>query len=218
MSKILIISAHADDETFGMGGTINKIIEAGHEVWWLVLTTVWNPKWSLKQIQQRQKDIAAVSTFYKFDNTIQWKYKDNLLDTYPTNELQERMITLFNNYQPEIVYVTEKWGCNFEHKLAYELVEQSSKPYYSPYIKRIIAYEIPSSTEIGFENRFKPNYFEKVDTYLKKKLQACRLYSTELQTFPSSRSEEYVTSLAKIHGAACGCTAAEAFHIVRYIN
>jgi hypothetical protein len=85
-------------------------------------------------------------------------------------------------------------------------------------VKKIITYEVPSSTEICFMNGFKPNYFEKIDRHIDKKLEGCRLYSTELQVFPSSRSEEYIIALAKVRGSACGCTAAEAFHIVRYIN
>ena len=38
-NKVLVIAAHPDDETLGMGGTIHKLIKAGDEVHVMFLST-----------------------------------------------------------------------------------------------------------------------------------------------------------------------------------
>ena len=41
MSKIIIISAHPDDETLGAGGAILKHKKNGDEIHWLIVTGVF---------------------------------------------------------------------------------------------------------------------------------------------------------------------------------
>ena len=36
--KVLVIAAHPDDEVYGMGGTMAKLSDAGHEVHVLIVT------------------------------------------------------------------------------------------------------------------------------------------------------------------------------------
>ena len=39
MSKILIISPHADDETLGAGGSLLKFRDMGNDLYWINVTT-----------------------------------------------------------------------------------------------------------------------------------------------------------------------------------
>jgi N-acetylglucosamine malate deacetylase 1 len=221
MKKILVISAHADDETFGMGGTLLKFSKSPqqYKMYWLILSKIWSPKWNKNAISSRKKAIDKISNEVNFLNVQQWDYKDNLLDTYSLNEMQERMIDCFDSVKPNIIFTPSPWDFNFEHKIAFDLVEMSAKPFYSKYIEKIIAYEIPSSTDNAFKTtkNFPFNYYENIELELSKKIELLTYYDTELHNFPHPRSKEYIKALSMVRGGECGLKNAEGFCLVREI-
>ena len=222
MKTILIISAHSDDETIGMGGTLAKLSSQPekYKIYWLILTSIWQPKWSKSAIKSREKATKLVKEKCNIQKIFQWEYKDNLLDTYSLNEMQERLINVLDNIKPQIIYTPSPWDFNFEHKIAFNLVEMSNKPYYSHYVEQIIAYEIPSSSDGSFKinNNFPFNYYENIELYINNKLEMLNYFETELHESPHPRSEEYIRSLSVVRGGESGLKHAEGFCIVRKIN
>ena len=58
MKKIIVISAHPDDETLGAGGTLLKHKENGDELYWLIVTNIFeNQGFSTERIDSRQIEI-----------------------------------------------------------------------------------------------------------------------------------------------------------------
>ena len=221
MKRILVVSAHADDETFGMGGTLLKLSKSpkSFNIYWLILTKIWSPKWNNYAIKSRKKAITKISNTLNFKEIEQWDYKDNLMDNYSLNEMQEKMIMCFDRIKPNIIFTPSPWDFNFEHRMAFELVEMSSKPFYSKYIEKIIAYEIPSSTDAAIKavKNFPFNYYVNIENELSKKIELMKYYDTEYSTFPHPRSEEYIRSLSKVRGVESGLKHAEGFCLVREI-
>lgn len=221
MKKILVISAHADDETFGMGGTLVKLSKSPQhfKLYWLILSKIWHPKWPKRAISARKKAIEKISKQVNFLQTEHWDYKDNLLDTYSINELQEKMIFHFEKIKPNIIFTPSPWDFNFEHKIAFDLVEMSAKSYYSNYIEKILTYEIPSSTDASFKNikNFPFNYYVNIEAELSTKIKLLNYYDTELHKFPHPRSVDYIKALSVVRGAESGMKHAEGFCIVREI-
>ena len=221
MARILIVSAHADDEVFGMGGTLLKLSKnKDNDISWLILSKIWEPKWNFKDISSRELAVKKLNELIGFKSVHHWDYKDNMLDTYPINELQERLILLVDQTKPEIIYTPSVWDFNHDHRIACELIEMSTKSYYSRSIKEIIAYEIPSSTDHSFSSirKFTPNLYHDITATIDDKLRALELFESELKLFPHPRSKEYVKSLAMVRGGESGVKFAEAFHILKSLR
>lgn len=219
--RYLIISAHADDEILGMGGTIARLSKVESiELHWLIVTKIWAPKWTEDKISNRKEAIQSIVRQTKLRAPIVWEYRDNCLDQYPINELQEKLIEVLDLIKPNVVYLPSPWDFNFEHRLVFDLVEMSTKAYYSPYIEEIIAYEIPSSSDAAFATyrSFLPNMYINVEDEISEKIKLINAYETEMHDFPHPRSEEYVKALAQKRGGEAGLKYAEAFHLLRRIE
>ena len=186
-------------------------------IFWLIITKVWSPRWSSDLCVKREEDITNISSVYQFDEVIRWEYKDNLLDTYPINDIQTKMIHIFDKLQPSIIFSPGPWDLNFEHTIAFNLVEMASNPIYSPYIKKIVIYEIPSSTELSFRcsDIFQPNFYVDISRFIEAKKENCTLYTTEIKEYPHPRSIEGIEVTARQRGMECGLQFAEAFRLVR---
>jgi hypothetical protein len=80
-------------------------------------------------------------------------------------------------------------------------------------VKRILCYEVLSSTEWG--EGFWPNVYVPIDIYAK--LRAWAEYKTEHRGYPHPRSEECIMALARKRGTEAYVEYAEAFYLVREV-
>lgn len=96
----------------------------------------------------------------------------------------------------------------------------STKPIYTPYLKEILAYEIPSSTEwnLGAHPPFRPNFYVDIQSWIEEKISLCKIYSEEMSEFPHPRSPQGLEVLARKRGMEVGLESAEAFWICRKID
>lgn len=78
--------------------------------------------------------------------------------------------------------------------------------------------EILSETDFGRpEMPFYPNYFVDISNYIEKKIEALKIYDTEMGRHPFPRSEENIKALAVLRGAMAGVPYAEAFRLIKKI-
>ena len=67
MKKVLVISAHPDDETLGCGGTLLKHKYNNDELYWLIITKANEELGFSKQfLENREKQIDIISEMYGF--------------------------------------------------------------------------------------------------------------------------------------------------------
>jgi LmbE family N-acetylglucosaminyl deacetylase len=218
--NVLVISAHADDETLGMGGTVFRLKEKGCRITWLIMSRVWTPKWSKEKKDSRERDIDKVADFVGYDEVIRWDFPDNRMDDFPRDAYQSDLIEVLNRITPDTIFCPGCWDWNWEHRIAFETVEVSIKPIYSPFIRGVYAYEVPSSTDWTYKSlrQFPSALYVGIEEFLDRKIEAAMLFSTEMAEFPHPRSPEGIRHYAAVRGMEVGMKAAESFAVLRKID
>lgn len=221
MRKVMVIAPHPDDESLGCGGTLLRHRCENDEISWLIVTEMKEALgFSDEQIHRRIKQIDEVSKIYGFNNVYRLSFPTTRLDTIPVAELVKAVSDIFVMAQPQTIYLPYRGDVHTDHRIVFDAVISCTKWFRYPYIKRILAYETLSETNFALNPDyvgFRPNVYVDITEFLNEKLNAMRLYSSELGVFPFPRSEIAITSLAKLRGTAAGCEAAEAFMLIKEI-
>ncbi len=217
MKKILVVCAHPDDETLGLGGTIATHIKNGDKVYVLILTEGVSGRGNNKNIIQRQNQARRACTILGTQNPQFLNYPDQKLDTIPLIELSKQIENEILRRKPETVY-SHYWGdVNLDHKKTFEATLVAVRPTISSSIKQFVCFETPSSTEWSHVG-FCPNLFVDIEDTLKIKLKALQEYKDEIRAFPHPRSRTALISRACYWGSMVGVKHAEAFSIVRELR
>lgn len=216
-NKILVVSVHPDDETLGCGGTLLKYKDNGHEIHWLICTTIDKTD---NYFETREKEIDEVSRMYNFDSVNNLRLKTTLLDEYKMSDLINRISEVFNEIKPNIVYLPFNSDVHSDHRKIFEASYSCTKSFRNPYLKKIYMMETLSETEFApslKENSFMPNVFCDITDYINKKIEIMKIYKSELSDHPFPRSIKNIQSLAMFRGASSGCEYAESFILLKEI-
>ena len=139
----------------------------------------------------------------------------DLLDV--VKSIEERI----KNLKPEMVVTHHEGDLNIDHQITHQSVITACRPQPGQTVKRILAFEVPSSTEWQsptYNQPFIPNWFEDISDTFELKIKALESYQSEMREWPHARSFRAVKHLARWRGASVGCKAAEAFMLNRFIN
>lgn len=219
-NRVLVVIAHSDDEVLGCGGTMSKHIAKGDEVFVLVLTNGESSRADFN-IEKRHNCFLKSCKVLGVQNHFSINLNDGHLDTYPLIEIVKEIEKISLKLSPNIVYTHNYSDLNIDHAITNKAVMTAFRALPISSISQILTFEVPSSTEWGSvedRSRFIPNYFvELSEQDFALKLTALRCYQDEMRDFPHPRSEEYITSLAKVRGGAVGVRLAEAFFAERII-
>jgi LmbE family N-acetylglucosaminyl deacetylase len=120
---------------------------------------------------------------------------------------------------PAVVLTHHGGDLNVDHSITHRAVLTATRPLPGAAVRQVLAFEVGSSTEWGFDQmgRFSPSLFVDVAAVLERKVAAMEAYETERRPFPHPRSPEAIRAAARRWGSAAGCGAAEAFALVRAI-
>ena len=129
------------------------------------------------------------------------------------NKIIEKSI---DRWAPDVVYTHAPDDANNDHRLVYRSTVMATRPCNVPRVKKLMCYEVPSSSGWSFEGSFDCNVFVALTKdELTKKIEALKCYERELRSFPFPRSEEGIRAWAKFRGMQCGVKYAEGFRLVR---
>lgn len=225
--RILIIAAHPDDEVLGCGGTIACLSKKGHDVYISVLgegiTSRFNEREEadLELVKELHERSRLVSEILGAKDLFLYSLPDNRFDTVPLLDIVKMIEKLIEKVQPSVIYTHYGGDLNIDHQITNRAVITSTRPVKDHPVKEIYTFEVPSSTEWAFgqyQGGFNPNVFVDVSKTLDKKIEAMKIYESELRPFPHPRSPKALNVLAQYRGSTVGLKAAEGFEIVRKID
>jgi len=216
--KVLVISAHMDDEILGMGGTIAKHVVAGDEVTvCIACKRAYNHQFDPAVVEEEKAAARRAACVLGYQNLLFLDLRDELLD--------ERLLDIIvpleecvTEIGPSVVYTHHRGDSNQDHRAVFHASLIACRAIAQHKISRLLAYEVPSSTEQSppfIEYVFQPNFYVNINEFLDRKIAAMRAYAREVREFPHPRSTKGIEVLAQKRGMEVGFPAAEAFMVVR---
>lgn len=229
--KVLVISAHPDDEVLGCGATMAKYVKEGHNVGIFIIGDGITARYKeselnnldvLEKVEKINKD-AVEAAFRLGVNDIEIKKLNcGRFDKYPFLDIVNLIREKVRSFRPDVVFTQHYGDYNPDHKIVYDATLFACRPNIGEfYPKEIYCYEVLSSTERAFQNPhfiFCPSVFIDVKETIHEKLNAMSRYTSEINPYPHPRSLEAIEILAKKRGNEVGLEFAEAFQLIRSIK
>ena len=231
--NILVVSAHPDDEIIGMGGVLKKLSK-DNKIKVLFLAdgitarkqsgfknskeyevTKSQKKLMQKEIEKRKKHAVKALKLLGVKETKFLDLPDNELDLIPFLKIVKEVEKEIEKTKCDTIFTHHHNDLNIDHRIIYNATITATRPSQELSVKKVITFEVPSSTEWNFSKKFVPNIFVDITKELSIKTRAMKAYKNEIRKFPHPRSIEGLEIIAKRWGTVSGFNAAEAFCLVR---
>lgn len=223
-----MISPHADDETFGCGGTMARAKALGAEVYVMVVSvanlTHYSSEFTHVSGTRRTSEFDEAMKVIGVDGTDILYTDDNVhlrVDVLPRRDLVakiERDSPLaIDRLKPDVLFFPAV-SYNQDHEAVYKAVYAACRPHLpsdKPFVRAVLCYDQPQLS--WNPARFTPNIYVDITEYLETKLKAFRCHASQLRPDPHHASVENVERLARLRGSEVSVTAAEAFECHRFL-
>ena len=227
MNRVLIVSAHPDDDILGCGGFIAKHrFDKAFKVIFLAEGTSCRyapnqlgSEAVISAIENRTNAAKKALSVLGVEDVAFYDYPCGQLDQVPILTLNKIIEKEIAAYQPDTVLTHFEEDNNNDHRILYRSVLMATRPVGLQQIPNLLSFEVPSSTEWSFSSSFQPNYFEQLnheDILMKWEALAC--YESEICDYPHPRSQKGLEVLAQYRGLQVGVPYAEAFKLIRKVS
>lgn len=212
VKKALVLAAHPDDETLGIGGTIHKLSTAGVEISLLTFTDGESARGTCKDRNEKLPDIAQILGIKQYDCLYM---PDNAMDGLPLLQVCQNIEHSFvgdDLSSFDIVFTHHPACLNVDHRVVYQASLTVFRPYYHT---NLLSYYVPSSSDYSLTITH-PNFFVPIShDDLQAKMAAAQVYDSEIREPPHSRSYDNLVYRAKMNGSIVGVEFAEGFRFER---
>jgi N-acetylglucosamine malate deacetylase 1 len=210
-NKVVVIAVHPDDETLGCGGTMLKHKHIGDEVYCVFITSG-----NTEQINTLNK----LNTIYQFDKFFTCNLPEIILDDLSLSKIIPEISKIFKEIEPNIVYIPNRSDPQSDHRKTFDALQACIKTFRYPFIKKVMMMEVISETDFAPalpENIFIPNVFVDVSDYFEQKLEALKVFESELLESPYTRSLDTMRAYNRYRGSQINCNYAECFMLLKEI-
>lgn len=206
--RAMILVAHADDESLGCGGIIQKLKAAS---WAVSVVILSNGLLTVRgKIEDNREDAVQACTVLGVQEPVFLGYADQQFDRYPLAEMARDVAKL--DLEPDLIVTHVDQDLNNDHRVTCEIAKIAGRPKHKPV--SILGCEVPS-TAFWNGRPFSANYFLDITSQIDRKIEAFSCYRGEIQDYPHPWSEKGLRLLAEYHGMQCGFQYAEAFQVIR---
>lgn len=205
-SRILVLAPHTDDGELGLGGTINKLVEAGNDLYYVAFSAAEDSiPLGFEKDATREEVLRATSILgIPKDNVTVLDFKVRYLQS-KRQEILDELINLRKSINPNVIFVPSSDDIHQDHQAVNREAVRAFKN------RTILGYEL-----IWNEFNFSSDLLITLDdSNLASKVAALNMYKT--QEGRPYMSEEFVFGLARARGVQVGVKYAEAFEVIRCV-
>jgi|TARA_B110000116_G_C16702372_1_gene520469 LmbE family N-acetylglucosaminyl deacetylase len=219
IKKAIIIAPHPDDETLGVGGTIKRMINESVKVSVLIVSGHMPP---LYKITDYKKTLEESKKVFKYLGVKDYEFLNipaTKVNEISVAELNGKISKFVNKRNPDTIFAPFP-DRHIDHRIIFDSSIVASRPVKNNSPKNVLLYETLSETHWNVptaEPSFIPDLFINIDSEIKNKLLALKLYKSQINKKNPSRSIEAAKALAKFRGSQNGCNYAEAFKVARIV-
>jgi LmbE family N-acetylglucosaminyl deacetylase len=218
-SGILVVSPHADDESYGMGGTILKRIEEGQRVFILVVCAgdinFEHVGGKVIPRSERQAEFDSVLKAYGCEGQLLHFKQESMLDQVPLREIIGEIERVQDKVRASTWYIP---GQSFhqDHRRVFEACAAAARPTRKNVPMEIYGYETPLYSWNPPQWRFTSQVYENIAEHLDKKIEICELYRSQLRS--GILGVQHIREYSVAVGTEAGFPAAEKFEVVRILR
>lgn len=180
--RVLICVAHPDDETIGCGGAIAHHVKDKDRVYCIYMTDGVGARFSRAKdylIYLRKKNSLLASKILGFKWLLDCcgNFPDNGMDKAKLLDIVKIIEKAKKKIRPHIIYTHNPQDLNIDHRIVAEATLIAFRPQAKEIWKKILAFEVPSSTDFAYFKKnkiFQPNYFLDIKKYWNKKKKRCK--------------------------------------------
>lgn len=221
MKQILVISPHADDESYGVGGTILKRVAAGDKVHILIMTAsdikFEHTGGRIVTADTRVREAKAAAAVLGASVSFGLLGHESRLDTIPLRDLVNVIEAIQDKKKADVWYVPgQSW--HQDHRAVFEASIAACRPTRENLPKEVYRYEIPTYSWNVREHAMIPNVFEDVTQFIDKKIRACKSHGSQLRPKNKMLGLMRLKEWARMRGFESHCGFAEAFETIRIIR
>lgn len=206
IKRILVLAPHTDDGELGAGGTINKFVGLGSEVYYAAFSTAEEsvPEGWPRDILKTEVKNAIQKLGVKNENLFVFNYQVRKLN-YVRQEILEELIKIREQINPDLILMPCLADIHQDHST---IANEGLRAFKT---KTILGYEL-----IWNNLSFNTTSFVKLEKqHVQAKADALKEYKS--QGIRDYMSEDFIFSLARTRGVQIGTQYAEVFEVIRLI-
>ncbi|MBV9110125.1 MAG: PIG-L family deacetylase [Gemmatimonadetes bacterium] len=223
---VLVLAPHADDETLGCGGIIQKFAAAGSAVHLRIVSFFRGEDRRYDKDREAYRSVdsdermrelrraaeilgaASVDVFFWDDPAApQWLHR---LDGHSVGEVLPAAEACVRELRPTVI-LTPAPSKNQDHAFVHTLTRTLVRPYFCN--ASVLAYEVDGELD------FRPDFFVPLsEAEVERKLAAVDAYATQRSPERHPTSARAIRARMIVRGSECFADYAEAFEVVRIVG